>query len=89
MNKPYLEVTYRHGKPLAAYLYLSRQAGDKAAYSQPVDDLLVVDHAADGRPIGIEILAPGSVTLGGLNSLMRSLHLPEIEPAEFKPLQVA
>ena len=28
MNQPYLEITYRRGKPLAAYLYLARREGD-------------------------------------------------------------
>ncbi len=31
MKEPYLEVTYRHGKPFAAYLYLPRRAGDRSA----------------------------------------------------------
>ena len=31
----YLEVIYRKGKPLAAYLYLPRRDGDTAARSEP------------------------------------------------------
>lgn len=89
MNQPYLEVTYRHGKPLAAYLYLSRQTGDKVTRSEPVDGLMVVDHAADGRPIGIEIIDPASVSLPMLNKVLQSLHLTELKPAEFSPLQAA
>ncbi len=30
MGKRYLEVTYRDGKPVAAYLYLQRQSGDRS-----------------------------------------------------------
>ena len=30
MREPYLEVTYRHGRPLAAYLYLPRRPGQKS-----------------------------------------------------------
>jgi hypothetical protein len=89
MSQPYLEVTYRKGKPLAAYLYLSRQPGDTADRSEPIDDVLVVDRATDGRPIGIEILDPRAVTLDRLNELLRGLHLAEVEPAELAPLQVA
>lgn len=89
MSQPYLEVTYRRGKPLAAYLHLPRQPGDTAARSEPVDDVLVVDRAADGRPIGIEILAPKTVTVERLNDLSRSLHQAEIEDRELAPLQVA
>lgn len=89
MSQPYLEVTYLRGKPLAAYLYLHRQPGDAVARSEPIDDVLVVDRAADGRPIGIEILDPKAVTLERLNELLRSLHQAEIEDRELAPLQVA
>jgi hypothetical protein len=30
MKNSYLEVTFRHGRPLAAYLYLPRQPADKS-----------------------------------------------------------
>jgi len=88
MSQPYLEVTYRRGQPLAAYLYLSRQPGDTASRSEPIDDVLVVDRAADGRPIGIEILDPKAVTLDRLNELLRGWHQTEIEDRELAPLQV-
>lgn len=89
MSQPYLEVTYRKGRPLAAYLYLSRQPGDTVARSEPIDDVLVVDRAADGRPIGIEILDPKAVTPQRLNELLRHLHQSEIENRELAPLQIA
>jgi uncharacterized protein YuzE len=89
MNDPYLEVTFRHGKPLAAYLYLARQPGDTADRSEPVDDTLVVDRTADGRAIGIEIIDPRGVTPARLNALLRTLHHAELPAAEFAPLQVA
>lgn len=89
MSQPYLEVTYRNGKPLAAYLYLDRLPGDKVAQSEPVDDLMVIDRSAVGRPIGIEILAPGAITLAHINSVLRSLQQPEMQSAEFRPLEVA
>lgn len=89
MSESYLEVTFRRGKPLAAYLYLSRQPGDKADHSEPIDDTLVVDRTADGRPIGIEIIDPQAVTPQRLNALLRTLHHAELPAAEFAPLRVA
>lgn len=89
MNTPYLEATFRRGKPLAAYLYLPRRCGDTVASSQPVDDLLVVDRATDGRAVGIEILDPIHVTIQQVNALLRQLHQPEMEQSELAPLQVA
>lgn len=89
MSQLYLEVTYRKGRPLAAYLYLPRQPGDTVAHREPIDDVLVLDRAADGRPIGVEILDPKAVTAKRLNEVLRGLHLAEVEQAELAPLQVA
>ena len=46
-----LTVTYRRGRPIAAYFRLPRERGDRVATSQRVDDVLIVDRAEDGRPI--------------------------------------
>lgn len=89
MNRTYLEVTYRNGKPFAAYLYLPRQAGDYVARSERVDDRLVVDRAADDRPIGIEILEPGTATTGQLNELLRKLRQAELSDRELAPIHAA
>lgn len=38
MNKPsYLKVTYRNGRPLAAYYYLPRRDGDKSVRTERAD----------------------------------------------------
>jgi hypothetical protein len=46
--KSYLEVTYRKGKPLAAYWYLPRKPGDFAARTVPSGSGLNLDFAEDG-----------------------------------------
>lgn len=89
MNTPYLEVTFRHGKPMAAYLYLPRRAGDTASRSEPLDDFLVVDRASDGRPIGIEIIDPGAVSLERMNLVLRKLQQPELSASDLAPLHAA
>lgn len=89
MNQPYLEVTFRQGRPLAAYLYLARQAGDRTAHSEKIDDVLVVDRTTDGRPIGIEIIDPGMVTMNGLNDLLKQLNQPPLQQADLAPLHAA
>ena len=58
MKTRYLEVTFRKGKPLAAYLYLPREPGAKSARTELMGSGLLVDYQADGRPIGLEITAP-------------------------------
>ncbi len=86
MNQRYLEVSYRRGKPLAAYLYLPREAGDRSARTEPQEAGLLVDYAADGRAIGVEITAPSQITLAALKRILATLEqAPATEP-EFAPL---
>lgn len=75
-----MQVTYRKGRPLAAYLHLSHHTGEKSAKTVPSPDgLLVVDYGADGQPMGVEITAPLAVSLERLNKLLAELggrHFP-------------
>jgi uncharacterized protein YuzE len=84
-----LQVTYRKGKPIAAYLYLPRQPGDKAdSTKEPVEGLLV-DYAGDGRPIGIEIRSPGYVSIEQINQVLDDLGIGRIPAEELGPLRAA
>ncbi|HUT56743.1 MAG TPA: DUF2283 domain-containing protein [Phycisphaerae bacterium] len=82
----YLEVTYRQGKPLAAYLHLPGRRSDRAARSRKAAPGLVVDYAEDGRAIGIEITSPKSVTLEAVNSILAELHQQALAEEELSPL---
>lgn len=87
MNKElYLEMTYRGGRPLAGYLHLPRRAEDRAVRSEKAAPGLVVDYADDDRPIGIEITSPSTVTLDGVNAVLRQLHQPTLTQRELAPL---
>jgi len=44
MKWPYLEVTFRHGRPLAAYLYLSRSPGDRSRRTAKAGVGMIVDY---------------------------------------------
>ncbi len=90
MTERSLQITYRKGRAFAAYLYLSHAAGEKSAQTEAsADGLLVVDYAADGRPIGVEITAPEAVTLDRLNILLEGLGQPPLPEQEFRPLTAA
>jgi uncharacterized protein YuzE len=85
----YLEVTLRRGRPLAAYLYLPRASGDKSDHVEQAGSGLLVDYAADGRPIGIEITAPAQVGIADLNRVLGRLHAPAVANEDIAPLRAA
>jgi hypothetical protein len=89
MQERYLEVTFRQGKPLAAYLYLPRATGVKSARTRQVAPGILVDFAMDGAPIGLEITAPTQATVEQSNAVLQQLNLPLMSPEALAPLQVA
>ncbi len=89
MSESYLEVTFRHGKPLAAYLYLPRKSHDKSHRTMRVEPGLIIDFARDKRPIGIEITSPSKTSLVALNRLLRELGMPPLSRDDFAPLRAA
>jgi uncharacterized protein YuzE len=89
MKEAYLEVTFRHGRPLAAYLYLPRQPDDKSHRTSRVDPGLVIDFNRLGSPIGIEITAPTKVTVSALNKVLHALGQPGVTRADLAPLRAA
>jgi len=92
MTERSLQITYRKGRPFAAYLHLSHETGEKVAKSLPSPDgLLVIDYAANGQPLGVEITAPLAVSLERLNRLLADLgELPLAEQEYVKaPAQLS
>ena len=67
MSHRYLEVTFRGGKPLAAYLYLPRRPNDKSYRTPRATPGLIIDFNRGGAPIGIEITAPAKLSAAALN----------------------
>ena len=90
MTERSLQVTYRKGRPFAAYLHLSHATGEKSARTVATSDgLLVVDYNSDGRPVGVEMTAPQAVSLERFNELLASLGHPPLADHEFKPVKAA
>ena len=87
MKELYLEVTFHAGEPLAAYLYLPRNEGDRSARLKKHGAGLLVDLAEDGRPIGIEIAIPALMTVEAVNQILESYGLNQIDEAELAPLK--
>ena len=89
MKNSYLEVTFRHGRPLAAYLYLPREPRDKSYRTERTPPGLVIDFNRGGKPIGIEITAPAKLSASALNRVLRRLGLPAVTRADLAPLRAA
>ncbi len=89
MKNRYLEVTFRRGRPIAAYLYLPRSSGEKSYRTSKAEPGLIIDLSRSGKPIGIEITAPLQLTVTALNGVMADLGLPQMEDSELAPLRAA
>jgi hypothetical protein len=88
MSKPYLEITYRDGKPFAAYLYLARHPGDRSVRTERRGAFLI-DFNDVGRPIGIEFVTIGRINPDAVNQLLAELSEPALSAADLAPLTAA
>jgi len=89
MRHRYLEVTFRKGIALAAYLYLPRVAGTAAASTADAGNGMRADLAEDGRLIGVEITAPSLTTIAQVNELLSSYGEVPLASEEWAPLAAA
>jgi len=89
MKQPYLEITFRRGRPVAAYYYLPRRSGQKSCRSVRIEPGMVVDLSRGGKPIGIEITAPALISQTILNRVLRQFGLPPAKSADLAPLRAA
>ncbi|MGF1634278.1 MAG: hypothetical protein ACFCVE_10555 [Phycisphaerae bacterium] len=86
--RPTLEITYRNGKPLAAYLYTGRHA-DRVAARSEAHGVFVADFDAAGDLIGVEIPTPTPGSSESLLKLLSSLHVQNVTPHDLAPLNTA
>ena len=84
-----LQVTYRKGRPSAAYIWLDHRLGTKSVRSVEWAPDLVVDYAADGRPIGLEVIDPEKVTNTDIFAVFDGLGLARPDAADLSPLAAA
>lgn len=89
MQEAYLEVTYRHGRALAAYYYLPRHGGERARRTERLFSGLLVDYGDAGRPVGIEITAPARISLEEFNRALATLGIQPVTSADIAPLHAA
>jgi len=89
MHQVSLQVTYRDGKPFAAYIGLGRKLGERSVRSEEIRPELVVDFAADGRPLGIEVVDPLLTTADEIFAVFDALGLSRPSPNALSPLVAA
>jgi hypothetical protein len=89
MSQPYLEVTFRQGRALAAYLYLPRLPKDRSSRSVVASPGLVVDYTSKGKPIGVEITSPTTVSLAAINRVLRDIGALPLKRSDLQPLRAA
>jgi uncharacterized protein YuzE len=89
MKEPYLEVTFRRGRPIAAYYYLPRRPGQKSYRSVRIEPGLIVDLGRGGKAIGIEITAPSQISHAKLNRVLRQFGQPAAKSSDLAPLIAA
>lgn len=89
MKEPYLEVTFRHGRPIAAYYYLPRSANQKSARTRRIEPGLVIDFTAEGQAIGIEITTPAKISSAALNAVLKELGHAPASQADLAPVLAA
>jgi uncharacterized protein YuzE len=83
MKQRYLEITFRKGKPLAAYLYLPRPTGARAAHTVDAGQGVHIDLDDQGKPIGVEITAPTKVSADDLNAILARHGIGALESDEY------
>lgn len=89
MKDRYLEITYRNGRPLAAYLYLRRKTNAKSYQTKKISDGLVADFDDKENVIGLEIISPVTTTTDDINNALKHLELSPISEIELSPLMAA
>ena len=89
MRGRYLEVTFRKGRAIAAYLYLPRRGVEHAARVSKASPGLFIDYNPEGKPIGIEITTPGRVSLTAFNRVLSRLGQPRLRAEDLAPLLAA
>jgi uncharacterized protein YuzE len=83
MNTPYLEISFRHGRPFAAYIHC--RTPTPAATTKALGHGLVLDCATDGGVIGIEITDPRHVDATQVCRILGQ-HGIDISVADLAPL---
>lgn len=80
---PYLEISFRRGKPFAAYLHCS--APRPAASSRQIGAGMIADLDAAGTVLGLEITDPQHTTASAITAVLVPLGI-DVSRLDLAPL---
>ena len=86
MKNKYLEITYRKGKVMAAYLYLPREVGEKSLRTEKFIEGILIDYGKFNQPIGIEITDPRKIRANIINEILSRTENISVQAEDFAPL---
>ncbi len=86
MNDRYLEITFRKGQPLAAYLYLTKTKRTQSLKTIKIDEDLIADYDQNDVPVGLEIVSPKTTSIQQIKDALEKLHVEPISEDELAPL---
>lgn len=89
MKDVYIEITFRKGKAIAAYIYLSRKPGVTSDISKKIKDNIIADYDKEGCLIGLEITSPHKVNSSDINNILVSHNAQPVSEQELAPLKAA
>jgi uncharacterized protein YuzE len=89
MQDRYLEITFRKGKPFAAYIYLSRMTGSTVSTTKKFTEGIIADFDNENNVIGLEITSPAQTPISAINDVLHQLHVSPISEQELAPLKAA
>lgn len=73
MAKPRVEIVFRKGKPVAAFLHLREGEKGRSGRTIPIRPPMTAHYDDAGLPIGLEVPLPTAVPLLLINEALREL----------------
>ena len=86
--RPRVEIVFRKGKPVAAFLHLREGASGKSGRTIPIRPPMTAHYDDAGLPIGLEVPLPTTVPLPLLNEALRELGAPGLDEQDFLALRM-
>ena len=82
-----IEVIFRKGKPVAAFLHFTQNEEGKRGRVVSITKNVTLHVDERANPLGIEVGLPATITTRELNEVLRELGQPPVTDADLLPLR--